>query len=88
MWMAENLNYSDDTNYPSMLNKNTCYMNDFDSCEKYGRFYTWTAAIDSIYWANQGKKCGYDNDPLKTPCDLPNKVQATSKNYPKTTIYK
>ena len=76
MWMAENLNYSDDVNFPSMLGKNTCYMNNPDSCEKYGRFYTWTAAIDSIYWANQGKKCGYENDPLNNgTCDLPNEVQ-------------
>lgn len=55
-WMAENLNYSDSTNYPSMLGGNWCYNNDNDSCEKYGRFYNWSAAVDSIYWVSKGKK--------------------------------
>ena len=76
MWMAENLNYADSTNYPSMLGRNWC-MSDPDSCSKYGRYYTWSAVIDSIYWDKQGKNCGYDNDPdeYSSPCGLPNKTQ-------------
>lgn len=31
-WMAENLNYSDSTNYPSMKGRNWCYNNSLDSC--------------------------------------------------------
>ena len=37
-WMAENLNYTDgDSSY--------CYKDDSSNCEKYGRLYTWNAAI-------------------------------------------
>ena len=70
MWMAENLNYADSVNYPSMLERNWC-LEDNDSCAKYGRYYTWSSTIDSIYWLKQGKICGDKED----PCDLPNVVQ-------------
>ena len=70
MWMAENLNYADSTNYPSMLGRNWC-MSDPDSCSKYGRYYSWSATIDSVYWKNRGKTCGYDEE----ICGLPSKVQ-------------
>ena len=56
-WMAENLNYVDSANYSSMLGKNWC-MDDLDSCSKYGRYYTWSATIDSVYWVSRGKTCG------------------------------
>lgn len=59
-WMAENLNYSDSTNYPSMLKRNRCYNNSLDSCTKYGRLYTWAAAMDSVgTFSTNGKGCGY-----------------------------
>ena len=59
-WMAENLNYSDSTNYPSMLGRNWCYKNSLDSCSKYGRLYTWAAAMDSVgTFSTNGKGCGY-----------------------------
>jgi uncharacterized protein (TIGR02145 family) len=70
MWMAENLNYADSINYPSMLGRNWC-MNDADSCAMFGRYYNWSAAIDSIYWFKKGKTCGYEED----NCNLPEKVQ-------------
>ncbi|MBR6124124.1 hypothetical protein IKQ19_11120 [Candidatus Saccharibacteria bacterium] len=70
-WMAENLNYADSVSYPSMLKRNWCYSNNLDSCEKYGRLYTWSATIDSIYWTKKGKTCGYDED----ECNLPNRVR-------------
>ena len=52
-WMAENLNYETGNSY--------CY-NDADSnCTKYGRLYTWAAAMDSVgKWSTNGKGCGYD----------------------------
>ena len=53
-WMAENLNFSDSTRYPGMLKRNWCYENCLDSCAKYGRLYTWSAAMDS---ANTFKDC-------------------------------
>ena len=71
MWMAENLNYADSINYPSMQGRNWC-MNDADSCAKYGRYYTWSAAIDSVYWAKQGKYCGVG---FEDTCGLPQKVR-------------
>ena len=59
-WMAENLNYSDSTNYPSMLGRNWCYKNSLDNCSKYGRLYTWAAAMDSVgTFSTNGKGCGY-----------------------------
>ena len=59
-WMAENLNYSDSTNYPSMLKRNWCPSNKLDSCTQYGRLYTWAAAMDSVgTFSTNGKGCGY-----------------------------
>ena len=59
-WMAENLNYSDSINYPSMLGGNWCYNNKLDSCTKYGRLYSWSAAMDSMgTFSTNGKWCGY-----------------------------
>lgn len=71
MWMAENLNYADSVNYPSMLGRNWCYNNELDSCAKFGRLYTWNAAIDYVYWKENGKKCGIN----QTLCELPEKTQ-------------
>lgn len=74
-WMAENLNYSNEKDYPSMIGRNWC-LNDSDSCAVFGRYYTWSAAIDSVYWSKQEKTCGYDED----PCELPDKVQGICPN--------
>lgn len=66
-WMAENLNYSDSTNYPSMKDRNWCYENKLDSCSKYGRLYTWSAAMDSIgTFGTNGKGCGRGKTCLPT----------------------
>lgn len=70
-WMAENLNYADSISYPSMLKRNVCYNNEQNNCETYGRLYTWSATIDSVYWTKLGKICGDDED----VCNLPEKVQ-------------
>lgn len=50
-WMAENLNYADSTAMPNLKGNSWCYRNSADNCAKYGRLYTWTAAmnIDSSY---------------------------------------
>ena len=69
--MAENLNYADSVNYPSMLGRNWCWPNDKDSCDLFGRAYEWSAVIDSIHWAKQGVNCGYDEE----ACQLPSMVQ-------------
>ena len=45
-WMAENLNYADSIAMPNLKEISWCYNNSMDSCAKYGRLYTWTAAMD------------------------------------------
>ena len=51
-WMAENLNYKTDNSY--------CYDDKASNCSKYGRLYTWAAAMDSVgSWSANGKGCGY-----------------------------
>jgi len=66
-WMAENLNYAY-TGVPYNYNGHTsdstswCYNNDPDNCAKYGRLYTWAAAMDSVgTWTTNGKGCGHDS---------------------------
>ena len=64
IWMAENLNYA----YIGVPFKNGlitfdstswCYDNDPANCAKYGRLYTWSAAMDSVCrWSTNGKGCG------------------------------
>ena len=78
VWMAENLNYAYTEvpyNYSGFTSDSTswCYSNDVSNCAKYGRLYTWAAAIDSVKRANDvdnPQDCGFD----KT-CTLPAKVQ-------------
>mgnify|MGYP003288637090 CR=1 FL=1 len=61
-WMAENLNYADSINYPSMKRRYWCYKNSLDSCAKYGRLYIWSVAMDSAgTFSSRGKWCGYRN---------------------------
>ncbi len=69
-WMAENLNYSDSVRTPSLKERSWCYDNSADSCAKYGRLYTWAAAIDSVALALEGLTCGNG----KT-CTFPGKVK-------------
>jgi uncharacterized protein (TIGR02145 family) len=72
IWMAENLNYADSVKTPSLLKHNWCYENEPDSCAKYGRLYSWAAAIDSValYNGGDGVDCGYGKN-----CTLPATVR-------------
>ena len=45
-FMAENLNYADSVANPNLLGSSWCPNNDLDSCSKYGRLYTWAAAMN------------------------------------------
>ena len=65
-WMAENLNYAYTDvpfKYSSYTSDSTswCYDNDAANCAKYGRLYTWAAAMDSagIIPGNTANGCGY-----------------------------
>ena len=80
-WMAENLNYaytgvpfkyvlSTDSNLVYYSDSTSwCYDNDAANCAKYGRLYTWAAAMDSagIIPGNLANGCGYEKD-----CNLGN----------------
>lgn len=50
-WMAENLNYADTVAMPNLAGNTRYHVFNLDSCAKYGRFYTWTGAmnLDSSY---------------------------------------
>jgi len=89
-WMAENLNYAytgvpyDKDNYTSD-SISWCYNNDASNCAKYGRLYTWAAAMDSVgTWTTNGKGCGFRNEcsptyPVRGVCPegwhLPSKTE-------------
>ena len=46
---------------PFDLDSSFCYNNSADSCAKYGRLYTWAAAMDSAaVFGDAGKGCGFD----------------------------
>lgn len=83
-WMAENLNFKVD-----VINK-TSYRSFCESdsvlCSRYGRLYTWTAAIDSISLYTQysiqcgtGKKCS-PSDTLKIKGVCPNGWHLPNQN--------
>ncbi len=65
VWMAENLNYAYtgvpfDNGYYTSDSTSWCLDNDPANCAKYGRLYTWAAAMDSVgTWSTNGKGCGY-----------------------------
>ena len=65
-WMAENLNYAYigiPYNYSGYTFDSTswCYGDNPANCTKYGRLYTWAAAMDSVgEWSTNGKGCGDD----------------------------
>ena len=51
-WMAENLNYETADSY--------CDKDSAIYCSKFGRLYTWAAAMDSAgTWSSSGKGCGF-----------------------------
>jgi len=65
IWMAQNLNYAYTGvpfDYEGYTSDSTswCYDNDPANCDKYGRLYTWAAAMDSVgEWSTNGKGCGF-----------------------------
>ena len=55
VWMAENLNY----NYHTEITQSLCYQNNEENCDKYGRLYTFAAAVDSAgLFSDGGLGCG------------------------------
>ncbi len=74
-WMAENLNYSDSVRTPSLKERSWCYNNSADSWAKYGRLYTWAAAIDSVGLLKNNLLAEGDTCGDRKTCTLPEKVQ-------------
>lgn len=59
-WMAQNLNYAYLQPTDLWDSSSFCYKNEPDSCKKYGRLYTWAAALDSAgLFSEDAKGCGF-----------------------------
>ncbi|MBR6854745.1 MAG: fibrobacter succinogenes major paralogous domain-containing protein [Fibrobacter sp.] len=57
VWMAENLNYA--YLQPTEKRDSSSLCDNLKYCEKYGRLYLWSAAMDSAgVWSVNGKGCG------------------------------
>ncbi|MBR3073307.1 fibrobacter succinogenes major paralogous domain-containing protein [Fibrobacter sp.] len=75
VWMAENLNYADSAEIPSLKRKSWCYNGEPKNCDVAGRLYTWAAAIDSVSLADDADNpriCGYGKE-----CDFTSTRSAT-----------
>ena len=60
IWMAENLNYAYLQPTEGLDSSSFCYNDSASYCEKYGRLYLWSAAMDSAgIWSTKAKGCGY-----------------------------
>ncbi len=58
-WMAENLNYAYMVKTQELDSSSFCYDNKVENCEKYGRLYLLSAAVDSAaLFSENGKGCG------------------------------
>ena len=62
-WMAENLDYADSLEYPILMNGGAiCYDDNPEKCDKYGRLYTYAAAMDAEEtFSTGGAGCGLND---------------------------
>ena len=75
-WMAENLNYAYLQPTDSLDSSSFCYNDSVEYCDRYGRLYLWSAAMDSAgQFSSGGKGCGYGvncslayKEPLRGVC--------------------
>ena len=68
-WMAENLNYAYLQPTSTGDSASECHNNDPGNCTKYGRLYTWHAAIDSIaLFSENGNVCDSKDRIYYYPC--------------------
>jgi len=56
-WMAEDLKYAPSSGSAAVDKHSWCYEDEDEYCEKYGRLYDWTAAVDTL-----DSDCGYKHD--------------------------
>lgn len=75
-WMAENLNYAYLQPTDSLDSSSFCFNDSIEYCDKYGRLYLWSAAMDSAgVFSSGGMGCGYGvnctlsyTEPLRGVC--------------------
>ena len=61
-WFAENLDYADESAVPNMKNNHFCPSGKAENCEKFGRLYNWSTAIDSaVVFKKQEVVCSNTN---------------------------
>ena len=71
-WMAENLDFADTYAYPALKTEMQCFDNKNENCEKYGRFYSYAAAIDSfLVYGNGARDCVLGNDAIYCSYNYP-----------------
>lgn len=59
-WMAENLNFAYNEPTEDLDSSSFCYDDTTGNCLKFGRYYMWSAAMDSAgVFSDGGKGCGY-----------------------------
>ena len=74
IWMAENLNYAYLQSTKELDSSSFCYNDSLEYCEKYGRLYLWSAAMDSVgVFSENSKRCGSNincdlNSPVRGIC--------------------
>ena len=62
-WMAENLRFAYAQRTAELDSSSVCIENDPEKCREYGRFYTWSAAMDSVgLFSTNGLGCGDGNE--------------------------
>lgn len=75
-WMVQNLNFAYLQPTETEDSSSYCYEDLPENCEKYGRLYLWSAAMDSVgLYSESGKGCGY-----MEICDSPDFVQGVCPN--------
>lgn len=68
-WMAENLRFVDSTQYPYLKGGTFCHHDKEVNCQKSGRFYTWTAAMDlDSKWNSETTPTGMVTYPHRGIC--------------------
>ena len=71
-WMAENLDFADTLVYPALKKGMKCLYDKKENCEKYGRYYSYGVAIDSLLVYGDGAK----------DCALGTNANSCHYNYP------
>ena len=71
-WMAENLNFSGNADYPNLSRNNACLNDDSTNCLKGGRYYTWSAAmnLDEIWRHGNASSSGLISDQHQGVCPV------------------